>query len=518
VLALGPIGLFGADTPELKPSFPNHAMVLLPTAGNRDSLGEPADPGLPFSWTQTFLIRQGEQQQRVLRGFDPDFQAPQYNVVPTELQFLRIGEFLPNFGALSITAREQTGGNSEAVKFQITARGITNPIVYDALFDIRDSNTRLRGTPQLARSAGEFIRPGQTVRYTWTRTGANERRPKVEAEFVGKTGPATGLKTSKITEVLALKVQPYVLGHYLMTVTPRDILGEPPRGSQSNGQVFRCAFGSQDLPPVAEGMLADTFTPAVGQVVTMRPFAIDPETAQDVYDNQTYDFGDGTIVTGISGATTHAYTKPGIYRVRCTVIDKQGLSTTVEDNIIVGATLIPKMQFQARKKIPPEEAGIGEVDVDSLKTSFPNTGAKGGDRIIFAYNRNRFGTMAASDAGTEIVLRPAGGFEGKVERARRITVGARGGNVGIEITGGSFDRTGDPRLGRADGKGVFKNSRIALCVIPADGSDPRVYLYTGNLQVKLKGFTRGQVNFIPEEGLNITSTQKEPDPKKQELE
>lgn len=507
-----------AETPELKPSFPNYAMVLLPTAGSRDSLGEPADPGLPFSWDQTFIIRQGEQQERFLRGFDPDFQQPAYAILPKELQFLRINEFLPNFGALAITARQDTGGNIEGIPFQIIAREKLNPLVYNAIFDIRENNTRIRGTPQLARSDGEFIRPGQTVRYTWTRTGNGERRPKVEAEFVGKTGPATGLKSSKITEVVAMKVQPYVLGHYLMTVTPRDILGEPPRGSESNGQVFRCAFGSQDLPPTAEGMLADTFTPAVGQVVTMRPFAIDPETAQEIYDNQTYDFGDGTVVTGVSGATTHAYAKPGIYRVRCTVIDKQGLSATAEDNFIVGATLIPKMQFQANKKIIPEEAGIGEVDKDTLKTSFPGTGAKGGDRIIFTFNRNRFGTMTASESGSEIVLRPAGGFEGKIDRANRIRVGARGGTVGVEITGGAFDRTADARLGRSDGKGVFKNSRIALCVVPADGSDPRVYLYTGNLQVKLKGFTRGGVNFIPEEAVNMTSTQKEPDPKKQELE
>jgi hypothetical protein len=55
-------------------------------------------------------------------------------------------------------------------------------------------------------------------------------------------------------------------------------------------------------------------------------------------------------------------------------------------------------------------------------------------------------------------------------------------------------------------------------VVPADGSDPRVYLYTGNLQIRLKGFKTGTVNFIPEEAVNIMSTQKEPDPKKQELE
>ena len=55
---------------------------------------------------------------------------------------------------------------------------------------------------------------------------------------------------TKITEVLAIKVQPFVLGHYLMYVTPRDVIGEPARGTQSNGLVFRCAFGSENLPPL----------------------------------------------------------------------------------------------------------------------------------------------------------------------------------------------------------------------------------------------------------------------------
>ena len=290
------------------------------------------------------------------------------------------------------------------------ARNLKNPALFNAIFDIRDENSRLRGQPGLNRSPGEFIKPGQIVRYRWTQTGLGEKRPKCEAEFTGRTGPATGLRASKVTEVLAIKVQPFVLGHYLLHVTPRDVIGEPARGTQSNGQVFRCAFGSENLPPATDGMKADTFTPATGQAITLAPFAIDPETGQDTYENQTYDFGDGTVASGVSGSTQHAYAQPGIYRVRCTVVDAAGLASTAEDNVVVGAQAIPIMPVTVRKEIVPEEGGWGALETDTLKATFKTAVARPGDRIVFAYNRNRFGRMSASDGSdTDIVLKAGGG-------------------------------------------------------------------------------------------------------------
>src|SRR5439155_20479907 len=135
------------------------------------------------------------------------------------------------------------GGQSELFQFQVQAHGVFSAEFFNLIYDIRAINTRVRGTPNLRRSAGDFIKPGQIVRYAWSQTGQGEKRPKVEAEFSGRTGVAKGIYSSTITAVLAVKAQPMVLGHYLMTVTPRDVRGEPPRSSTSNGALCQCAFG-----------------------------------------------------------------------------------------------------------------------------------------------------------------------------------------------------------------------------------------------------------------------------------
>ena len=312
---------------------------------------------------------------------------------------------------------------------------------------------------------------------------------KCEALLSGLSGPATGLAIDNLTGMLAVKVQPMVLGYYLMLVTPRDVLGEPPLGSTSNGLVFQCAFGSQTLPPVTEGLAADTFLPAAGQTITIQPVAVDPQTGHTVFDNQTYDFGDSTVLTGINGPATYAYATPGIYCVRCTVTSDEGLSAVAQDNVIVGATILPKLYFKFFKSIQPIEAGAGDPNIDNLTTVFKGVSAGAGDRIVFVYNRNRFGRMSGVDAGdnTDIVLGSGGGFTGATRLAKSFTVQGGAKSLAISITGAQFDVTGDPRFGRADLKGIFENQRIAVCVVPADGSTPRVYAYTGNMQIRVKG-------------------------------
>ncbi|MCY3023436.1 MAG: PKD domain-containing protein [Planctomycetota bacterium] len=510
-----------AESAALQPSFPNHALAVLPPdaqAAPRAGPAGPVDTELPFSWTQVVVTRAGATNIRVIDAFDPGFEGVLVNVLPYTPQNVRVDYYDGQTRAQEVTVLAGTAGLTETFSFQVTAGNLTNPDVYSLIYDIRTLNSRIRGTPYLTMSPGDFVKPGQIVRYTWTQTGRNERRPKAEAEFVGRTGTAKGLTSSTITEVLAVKVQPFVLGHYLLTVTPRDVRGEPPRGSTSNGRVFRCAFGSDNLPPATDGFVADTFTPDVGQVITLRPMAIDPETGRALFDNQTYDFGDGTVVSGISGATTHAYTQPGIYRVRCTATDDQGLAATAEDNVIAGATSVPQMPFSFVKQITPEEAGIGELEADSFSMTFKNAGAKAGDRIVFCFNRNYFGRLHAADGDdTDIVLKAGGGFTGATALARNVSVQASGGNVSISVSGAHLDRTGDPRFGRADLKGIFKNQRLAVCVVPADGSTPHVLLYTGNVDVRVKGGQANRLSFVPEQSVTGKSTLKEPNPKRQEI-
>ncbi|MFH0937792.1 MAG: hypothetical protein V1899_00675, partial [Planctomycetota bacterium] len=277
------------ESPALQPSFKNHAIILPANIAPRANQILLTTSEQPFSWTQTVVARENSSNLRFVGSYDPDLQPTQLEFLPIAPQYLNILDFDAQRSLMNVTLLPQTAGVTQSLLFRVRARNIVSDDLFTLIYDIRVANTRIRGTPLLSRSPGEVIKPGQIVRYTWTQTTRGEKRPKVEAEFSGRTGQAKalGMSRSVITEILALKVQPSVLGHYLMTVTPRDVRGEPPRGSTSNGHVFLCAFGSENLAPITDGLAADTFVPAVGQTITISPVAVDPETGRSVFDHQT---------------------------------------------------------------------------------------------------------------------------------------------------------------------------------------------------------------------------------------
>ena len=519
IACVGFLFLNSVHAGEMRPSFPNNALVLLPdSVDGRGSPSAPVDPSTPFSWPQVQVVKEGQSGiQRVIGGYDPGFAPTQIIIEPYNTTLVKILGFDGNLGLINTNILPKTGGNIEPLYFQVQARGILSGATYPFSYDIRIRNSKVRGTPALLKTPGDFIKPGQIVRYAWSQTGGGEKFPKVEAVFAGQTAQATGLQTSIITQVLGTRVMPIVLGHYLMTVTPRDVRGEPPRGSTSNGQVFRCAFGTDNLPPVTDGFTGDDFTPSVGQTITLQPVAVDPETGQSVFDNQTYDFGDGTIISGVSGATTHTYMTPGIFGVRCTMADNMGLTATAVDNVVVGGENVTKLAFTAIKSVVADEAGDGDPYSDSCTVTFNHIQARAGDRIIFTYNRNRFGRTSASDAGSDadIVLQSGGTFSGSASNVKNIAITSTGSSVTLVLTKAQFDRTGDPRLGRSEPNGIFRNQRIALCVIPADGSSPRVQVYTGNMRIKVIGGS-GFRNLVLEHQVKCSATTNEPNPRKQE--
>ncbi len=507
-----------APAPVLHPSFPDYAAATPPPSpvGPRDGPSGAVPLNDPFSWNQILVVRPGSFNYVVV-GFDPGAQPIFINMTPLS-DVVTIDRFDPNTGLLQFTVPENTTPQIVTYSFQVTARGITNPATYTLSIDIRARNTRVRGTPFVNQSFGADIQPGQIVRYTWTQTGRGEKKPKCEVRTTGVTSTATGLFSSSITGIQTVKFRPTVLGYYYTIVTPRDVPGEPARGTNSVGRVFRCAFGSNNLAPVTDGMSSDAFTPAVGQKITLQPNAVDPETGQSAFANEIYDFGDGTVVTGISSSANHTYALPGIYAVRCTVADGAGATAVAQDNIIVGATVVPTLKFSFNKKIIPIEAGIGDEKADTLNVTFSNITARAGDRIVFVYNRNRFGRMFASDGGddTDIIIK-GGGFTGKTRQAKNLSVKVTASGISIKILAGQFDRTGDPRLGRADLKGIFKNQRIGICVVPGNGTTPIAQVYTGNIKVTVKGGEVNATNFVPEESVSGKSTTKEPNPKTQEI-
>jgi len=449
VMLLAAIGIAsGGEGPILKPAFPDYALRLAPNvdegdeAHARGSPSVPVDINLPFSWTQDFVLREGSTGVVVVKGFDPGMQPVTFILPTAPPNIINVQAFDAQSGAMTLSLPAGSGGQIDTIPLQVEARNITNPAFFNLNFDIRIKKSKIRGAPGLVRTKGDIIKPGQIVRYAWTQTGGGEKSPKVEALFTGVSGAATGLSSSSLTQILSIKVRPVVLGYYLMTITPRDVRGEPPRGSTSNGQVFRCAFGSDNLPPITDGFNADSFTPAVGQTITVQPNAVDPETGQSVFSNENFDFGDGTIATAITGPTTHAYSTPGIYTVSCTVADNLGATATAFENVIVGANVIPTMQFNVNKKIIPEEAGSGDPQADSCTATFTNIGAKTGDRVVFIYNRNRFGRLNASDPGDDVdVILKGGAFTGTTRLSKNYSVQGGGNSIVVTVNAAQFDRT-----------------------------------------------------------------------------
>ena len=249
-----------------------------------------------------------------------------------------------NEGLQSVQIFAKEGGNSEVFQFQVTSRGLTSDTA-NFTYDIRTANSKIRVMPATARSAGDFIKPGQIVKYTWTAT-TQERFANCEALLTGRTGQAKGLSNSVITRVLGTKTIPMVLGHYLMQVTPRDVRGPAASGhagqrgwsSAASSARTICRLSPTDSPPILSRRVSI-------RTVTLQPNATDPETGQTFFSNEFFDFGDGTTAAGISGSTTHAYTAPGVYRLKCTVADNLNAESTAQDTIVVGATVLPRLPF-----------------------------------------------------------------------------------------------------------------------------------------------------------------------------
>ena len=506
---------------ELQPAFPNYALQLAPSraASRENAVGAPVLDA-PFSWPQVLVVHEGESNLHLLHGFDPDLQPLQYALLQRDGVHVEVRSFDITTGLIGSHTAKGSAGNVEAFPFQVIARGITSAETYNLIYDVRNRTEHIRLTPVLSRSPGTFIRPGQTVRYMWTRSAYAETHPKCEALLVSRGGAADGNSTSILTGVLGVKVQPSILGYYLMTVTPRDVRGEPPRGSTSNGLVFNCAFGSDLLPPVTDGLAASNFMPAVNENITVEPVATDPQTGSTSFD-KICDFGDGTIVSGADAdashsSVAHTYTAPGIYRVRVTVAYANGPTAVAEDSIIVGATRVPNLSFRFKKYILPEEGGAGVAHEDWLLARFKAADARPGDHVVFLYNRNQFGSLSASDGDTDIFLGPQGEFSGSTNLANGVQVFASSGKLKVVVQNAQFDRTGDPRFNRAELRGIFRHQRIAACMTHTDGTRS-VVAYAGNMHLLVKGGDdMGMGAFVAEESVTGRATTLEPNPKTQE--
>jgi parallel beta-helix repeat protein len=126
-------------------------------------------------------------------------------------------------------------------------------------------------------------------------------------------------------------------GTYTVTVTVRD---SGSRTSQATDQVTV----SNDEPPVA----ALTVTPASGRAPLAVLANASGSTDSDGIVNYTFDWGDGSPVTGPQSSATanHTYTTPGTHTVTVTVRDSGGLTDEATRNVTVTANLVGNPGFE----------------------------------------------------------------------------------------------------------------------------------------------------------------------------
>ena len=164
VLFLALLWFSSAQAVELKPSFPNHALVLTPEAEARGVAPKLDDVDIPFTWDQTAVVVEGTNSDRIFHGFDPLFQPITVSILPATPTHLKVTAFDGNVGIQSVQIFAKQGGSSEVFQFQVLSRGLTSETA-NFTYDIRTTNSKIRLMPATARSAGAFIKPGQIVKY-----------------------------------------------------------------------------------------------------------------------------------------------------------------------------------------------------------------------------------------------------------------------------------------------------------------------------------------------------------------
>lgn len=530
--------------------------------GAAPRLAGPAPDPPPFSWTQRYVFREGSSVSIGIQSFDPGGNLPRVvRPLPAVFEDFTLDPFNFDFGSnVAVLNWEKTLNllqvsvpfgavpfgspnfeDSQAFKVHVTGDSdevLTNRVILDAR-PVTDPE-RLEPRPVLLRSGGLIVRPGDIVRFRWSKRGA-WKTPEFQFELTGKTLTATSLGIGQEQLVdQSVKVRPVLLGHYLALVRPWNSTREAfaqQRGSDSNAGVFLCAFGSENLAPVADNLAADGFTvnedkfPALGGSVTgITPVATDPETGSTVGAGLTpssINFGDGTGDLAMGGTSIdHTFDEAGIFRAVCTIPDiastdpvlPAGPDGTADDLFVVGATEVPakgkgsgepNVTLKARKEVVFDEGGAGVIDKDTLTMVWKGTGyvPQPGDRIVCCFNRNRFGQMHTESGGDDIILGPKNTFKGVLSNALSAAVSANTKQLKITIKNSNFDRTADPRLGGVALKGDFPAQAVAVAIVPADypSSDILVFRMRDEdlLRVKVKGGKTSGLNFEPE--VTVTS-------------
>lgn len=131
----------------------------------------------------------------------------------------------------------------------------------------------------------------------------------------------------------------HMAGDYEVILTAWDNNGE------ASSDTIVVQVGYQSVPPVAV-IAYDTPRPLVGETVIFNgTFSVDPDGTIVSY---IWQMGDGTLLQG--AVVSHAYLHNGMYEVKLTVIDDEGLAD--EGTTLIAVASVPTAEFDYHPKNP----------------------------------------------------------------------------------------------------------------------------------------------------------------------
>ena len=173
-------------------------------------------------------------------------------------------------------------------------------------------------------------------------------------------------------------------GYIALDVVPRRIDPtsiENNNGFWKDGSAWSPAnFTGIGIPIAYSGGPGAAFTDTPNGKVPGQ-FSFDASSSSGMNPTYAWDFGDGAKGTGI--AITHNYTRPGTFKATLTVADSNGLSDTVEHDVVVAApTLTTSLSFV-------DDGG------NPLPTITPKTGDVVHYRVTVAASQDGVGNLSA---------------------------------------------------------------------------------------------------------------------------
>ncbi|HUA02377.1 MAG TPA: PKD domain-containing protein [Solirubrobacteraceae bacterium] len=282
--------------------------------------------------TQTVLV--GDPPNATTTTFSPSVTVTQPG---TDVDFTATASSPDATAGGSIAGYSWNFGDGSTGTGQDPAHSYANPGVYPVSLTVTDDlgetyttptqNVTVDATPTAAFTISPSeANPGGQVSFDPSGSSDSPGTIQTYSWNFGDTG-ADGPGTSSLEDPAYTYANP---GTYTVTLTVTNDAG------QSNSVTHTVTV---DDPPTAT-LTPSTALTTPGSAVSFTSTAASPATGGSIAE-YTWNFGDGTTVTGTDEDPTHSYASPGAYTVTLTVTDNLGVTATATAHVTVDAVPTP---------------------------------------------------------------------------------------------------------------------------------------------------------------------------------